>query len=331
VTSIGLRHDGCAIVGLTKRVVLWEFDDCFDTLAEIEPDLPHNRLNEGCVAPDGSFWVGTMPPCSIMTEGMPAAGRWHSAGTFMAIDLDTRFEQSRVATEREGGNGSRVHDTLVNVLGRQILGGHCQPGDMLPREDELCAMFGVSRTSLREAIKVLSAKGLIEARRRVGVKVRPREDWTLLDPAVLSWHPNIQHDEELMAGLIEARRIFEPAAAELAARRATTADLGAIDAAFSAMGAAVSEHFDSYCKADLAFHRAIIAASHNVVLRGLAGLMEAALTASFSMTNTFMERQARALSVHGRVLEAIRLRDTAGARAAMGRLLDLAAEDLHLS
>ncbi len=77
MTSIGLRHDGCAIVGLNKRVVLWELDDCFDTLAEIEPDLPHNRLNEGCVALDGSFWVGTMPPCFIMTEGMPAAGRWH--------------------------------------------------------------------------------------------------------------------------------------------------------------------------------------------------------------------------------------------------------------
>jgi DNA-binding FadR family transcriptional regulator len=249
----------------------------------------------------------------------------------MVSEFSELLDPPLLATDREGGNGSRVHDSLVNVMGRRILGGHYKPGDMLPREDELCTIFGVSRTSLREAVKVLSAKGLIEARRRVGVKVRPREDWSLLDPAVLSWHPSIQHDEELMAGLIEARRIFEPAAAELAARRASAADLVAIEAAFAAMTAAVPDHFEAYCKADLAFHRAIIAASHNVVLRGLAGLMEAALTASFSVTNMFMERQARALSVHGRVLEAIRLRDTAGARAAMGRLLDLAAEDLHLS
>ena len=248
----------------------------------------------------------------------------------MPLDLADRPAPSLPGTERDGSNGSRVHDSLVNVLGRRILGGEHRPGDMLPREDELCLTFGVSRTSLREAVKVLSAKGLIEARRRVGVRVRPRDDWNLLDPVVLSWHPDIQHDEELMAGLIEARRIFEPAAAELAARRATASDLAAIETAFDAMTSAVPNHFDAYCKADLAFHRAVIRASHNVVLKGMAGLMEAALNASLSVTNTFMERQARALAVHGRVLDAVRLRDTAGARQAMERLLDLAAEDLHL-
>ena len=248
----------------------------------------------------------------------------------MSPDLADGPEPTSPATERAGSSGSRVHDSLVNVLGRRILGGEHKPGDMLPREDELCSTLGVSRTSLREAVKVLSAKGLIEARRRVGVRVRPRDDWSLLDPVVLSWHPGIQHDEELMAGLIEARRIFEPAAAELAARRASGSDLAAIETAFAAMTSSVPNHFDRYCKADLAFHRAVIRASHNVVLKGMAGLMEAALNASFSVTNTFMERQARALAVHGRVLEAIRLRDTAGARQAMGRLLDLAAEDLHV-
>ena len=248
----------------------------------------------------------------------------------MPLDLADRPAPSLPGTERDGSNGSRVHDSLVNVLGRRILGGEHRPGDMLPREDELCLTFGVSRTSLREAVKVLSAKGLIEARRRVGVRVRPRDDWNLLDPVVLSWHPDIQHDEELMAGLIEARRIFEPAAAELAARRASASDLAAIETAFDAMTSAVPDHFDAYCKADLAFHRAVIRASHNVVLKGMAGLMEAALNASLSVTNTFMERQALALAVHGRVLDAVRLRDTAGARQAMERLLDLAAEDLHL-
>ena len=248
----------------------------------------------------------------------------------MPLDTTGQAPSTPMAGEDGNGNGSRVHDSLVNVLGRHILGGTYKPGEMLPREEELGAMFGVSRTSLREAVKVLSAKGLVEARRRVGVRVRAREEWRLLDPAVLGWHPGIQEDEELMAGLIEARRIFEPAAAELAARRASSADLAAIETAFAAMSAAVPEDFDGYCKADLAFHRAVIAASHNVVLRGLAGLMEAALNASLAITNTFMERQARALAVHGRVLETIRTRDTAGARSAMGRLLDLAAEDLHL-
>ena len=70
VTSIGLRHDGGAIVGLTKRVVLWDFDDRFETFADVEPDLPDNRLNEGCVAPDGSFWVGTMQS-NLAEDGSP--------------------------------------------------------------------------------------------------------------------------------------------------------------------------------------------------------------------------------------------------------------------
>ncbi|RWG26574.1 GntR family transcriptional regulator, partial [Mesorhizobium sp.] len=113
--------------------------------------------------------------------------------------------------------GASVHNAVVSVLGSRILGGDYAPGAALPREEELCAMLGVSRTSVREAVKVLSAKGLVEARRRAGVRVLPRDSWRLLDPVVLGWHPSIQDDEELVSGLLEARRIFEPAAAELAA------------------------------------------------------------------------------------------------------------------
>ncbi|TIO61613.1 MAG: FadR family transcriptional regulator, partial [Mesorhizobium sp.] len=67
--------------------------------------------------------------------------------------------------------GASVHNAVVSVLGSRILGGDYAPGAALPREEELCAMLGVSRTSVREAVKVLSAKGLVEARRRAGVRV----------------------------------------------------------------------------------------------------------------------------------------------------------------
>lgn len=225
--------------------------------------------------------------------------------------------------------GASVHNSVVNLLGGRILGGEYAPGEALPREDELCAMLGVSRTSVREAVKVLSAKGLVEVRRRVGVKVLPRSEWRLLDPVVLSWHPAIQEDRELIDGLVEARRIIEPAAAELAARRATAADLATIEQAFEAMRDAIPDDPLGVCQADLAFHRSLIAASHNLVLRGLIGMLEAALKASFLVTNPLMEAQSRALSAHRAVLEAVRLRDTAGARDAMNRLLDIAADDLH--
>ena len=96
------------------------------------------------------------------------------------------------------------------------------------------------------------------------------------------------------------------------------------------MRAAIPDDLPGVCEADLTFHRSVIAASHNVVLKGLIGMLEAALNASFLVTNQLMEAQSRALAAHQSVLEAIRMRDTAGARAAMNRLLDIAADDLHL-
>jgi GntR family transcriptional regulator, galactonate operon transcriptional repressor len=223
--------------------------------------------------------------------------------------------------------GGRVHDTVVRALAGAVLGGRHRPGDVLPREADLALELGVSRTSLREAVKVLAAKGLLEARPRVGVRVRPRENWQLLDPAVLSWHPDFRGDRDLVQDLVEARRIIEPCAAELAARRGTAADLAAIEAAYLAMRAAIPGDVAACCEADLAFHRSVIVASGNVVLRGLAGTIEAALRAVFGITNQLMTSQSRALAAHGDVLDRIRFRDAAGARAAMERLLDIAQDD----
>src|ERR1700748_2487895 len=113
----------------------------------------------------------------------------------------------------------KIHGSVVDAIGRWILCGTDAPNDLLPREDDLAVELGVSRTSIREAVKVLSAKGLLQARRRVGVRVRDRDDWNLLDPQVLSWHPDVGRDEGLKTSLIEARSIIEPAAAALAAKR----------------------------------------------------------------------------------------------------------------
>lgn len=224
--------------------------------------------------------------------------------------------------------GGRVHDSVLRTLGARVLGGSYAPGELLPREEELAEGLGVSRTSLREAVRVLAAKGLLETKSRVGVRVRPREAWQLLDPAVLAWYPDLGRDPELIASLIEARRIIEPAAAELAARRGTAADLAAIEAAYLDMRRAIPDDLALCCDADLAFHAGLIAASHNLVLRNLAGTIAAALRAVFAITNQLMTTQSRALAAHGDVLERVRLRDAAGARAAMEHLLDLAGQDL---
>jgi GntR family transcriptional regulator, galactonate operon transcriptional repressor len=242
---------------------------------------------------------------------------------------DPDADTARLLPQSEGrpAAGGRVHDSVVRTLGAWILGGRYLPGDTLPREGDLTGSLGVSRTSLREAVKVLCAKGLLEARPRIGVRVRARRDWRLLDPVVLGWHPDLTRDAELMSSLIEARRIIEPAAAELAARRGTPDDVAAIEAAYLGMERAIPHDLAACCESDLAFHRALVDASRNIVLRNLIGTIETALSASFQLTTRLMENQAKTLSVHKAVLEAVRIRDTAGARAAVSRLLDVAEED----
>ena len=245
-----------------------------------------------------------------------------SKGKMVAAKLSVMGDAAR---SHEG----KIHGSVVEAIGRWILGGTYAPNDLLPREDDLAVELGVSRTSIREAVKVLSAKGLLQARRRVGVRVRDRDDWNLLDPQVLSWHPDVGRDETLITSLIEARRIIEPAAAALAAQRATAADLAHIEQAYLGMERNLRTNLEACCEADLKFHVSVVAASHNVVLKGLTGTIEAALRATFAITNRRLaSAQSRALSAHRAVLECVRMRDADGARAATVALLAIAARDL---
>ena len=115
--------------------------------------------------------------------------------------------------------------TIVNTLGTRIAANFYQPGDTLPIEQKLADSLHVGRNALREAVKVLSGKGLISTTPRAGTKVRPRDEWNMLDPDVLKWHadPEVASDG-FMLDLIELRLIVEPQAAELAAIRATATD-----------------------------------------------------------------------------------------------------------
>lgn len=222
----------------------------------------------------------------------------------------------------------KVHARVTARLASEILGGIYPPGAIMPQEEALAVRLGVSRISIREAVKVLTAKGLVEVRPRIGIRVRPRTDWSILDPDLLAWHPDLGADPEVVHGLLETRRLIEPATAELAAQRATGADLAAIEAALIGMERAIPDNLAACCEADLAFHSAIIVASHNLVLRGLVSTIRAALGATFAVTNQLMASQTRGIAAHRQVLECIRLRDGAAARAAMNHLLDVSAIDL---
>ena len=166
-----------------------------------------------------------------------------------------------------GKKSTRGHvAAVVDILGHRIAANHYTEGEVLPIEQELADSLQVGRNALREAVKVLSGKGLIRTAPRSGTRVRPRDDWNLLDPDVLRWHadPDIA-TQEFMLDLIEMRRIIEPKAAELAAARATRDEVADILSAYQAM-ATPDITQQQRIEADIAFHSAILKASHNQVL-----------------------------------------------------------------
>ena len=222
---------------------------------------------------------------------------------------------------------SLVRERVMDTLGRRILSGHYEPGSTLPTEAQLCQEFGVSRTAMREALKMLSAKGLVMSRQRAGTRVQDPDTWNRLDPDVLAWMGASAPDPEFMRGLLEARLAIEPAAARLAAMRATSADLARIAATYDAMCAAPLSDLVACAEADLQFHLSILAASHNPVFSGLGSLIGQALTNSFKLTTSVSQSYMVTLSAHGDVLEAIRLRQPEIASERMRALIDIASSD----
>lgn len=222
----------------------------------------------------------------------------------------------------------KIPELVVGDLARDITQGVYAPGNRLPTEGELCDRFGVSRTSVREAIRVLCSKGMIVTRPRIGARVLERTSWKFLDDDVLRWHAGQPLSNDWVQALLEARRVFEPAAAEFAARRATAADLARIEHAFERMRRALPLDIEAFTNADMDFHRAVIQASANPVFGQLMTVIIAFLENSFKASTLMQHSFEKTIDVHAQVLEHIRLRQPEEARSAMLSLIDVAAKDL---
>ena len=224
-----------------------------------------------------------------------------------------------------------LSERVAERLGREIVAGHPAPGSAMPSEFELCASLGVSRPALREALRLLAAKGLIATRRKLGTSVRAQSHWNMLDTAVLSWHLAAAPSDAFVNGLFELRHIVEPPIAALAAERASAADLAAIAAALGDMARSAGESGDPVA-ADLRFHEAVLAGAHNHFLASFGAVIASALSASFRLSWDPAARAAeRSLAQHERVLAAIRDQRPEAARAAMTALLDSAVVDVRRS
>lgn len=217
----------------------------------------------------------------------------------------------------------RIHGTIARDLGIHIVSGRYRPGEVLNGEIEASDRLSVSRTAYREALRMLSAKGLVESRPKTGTRVSPRAKWHLLDPDVLSWIFENEPAPELLASLFELRKIVEPEAARLAAERRTDTHVAAMAKALDGM-AAHTLATEEGRRADQEFHAALLDASGNPFLVTLTSGVGAAVawTTIFKQRNSPLRRDP--VPDHQRVYDAIAAGDPEGAHAAMAHLVDMA-------
>jgi DNA-binding FadR family transcriptional regulator len=217
-------------------------------------------------------------------------------------------------------NPDRLFGQVAQKLAVAIITGRVRAGELLPNEDDLRSEISVSRTAYREAVKILTAKGLVEARPKSGTRAASRERWNLLDPDVLSWHFEADPNERFIRDLFELRRFVEPSAARLAAQRRTSADIARIEAAYRGMVDG-PPYAEATIRADMAFHEAIFAAAQNAALQCLASAVIATLQWSLLLKTGDKVAYVESLPDHEHVLLAIIDRDGDLASARMAGLV----------
>ena len=210
-------------------------------------------------------------------------------------------------------------------IGSKIIGGEYAVGAILPREEEFVEQLMVGRSVVREALRVLASKGLVEARPKRGTQVLPTSSWQQLDPDVLAWRVKQGTTGRFLRDLFDIRAMIEPAACGHAAERATDTELELIGALAREL-----EHTEgdeaAFIGADMQFHKALLQAAHNDVLLQVGAAIEAGLRLSRDVTVSI--GHSSRVQEHAEVAEAIMARSPARARRAMSQLIDFGAKDI---
>ncbi|CAI1974385.1 FadR/GntR family transcriptional regulator [Serratia proteamaculans] len=212
-------------------------------------------------------------------------------------------------------------DRIIIEMGQQIVGGKYVPGAALPSEAELCEEFETSRNIIREVLRALMAKRLVEVKRYRGAFVTLRNQWNYLDTDVLNWVLAQDYDPRLIASMSEVRNLVEPTIARWAAERATSSELAVIEAALNDMIAHHQER-ERFNEADIRYHEAVLAAVHNPVLQQLSVAISSLQRAVFERTYMSDEdNMPRTLREHQELYDAIRHQDAdAAEQAAMAMI-----------
>jgi DNA-binding FadR family transcriptional regulator len=234
-----------------------------------------------------------------------------------------RFDERR--DSRRPREGYLIY-SVVDQLGRDIVVGEYGEASPFRGEAELAAKIGVGRSVLREAVKMLGAKGLLTGRPRRGTWVQPEEQWNLLDPDVLRWLLERTFSLQRLMQFTEVRLAVEPIAAALAAGNPDPAALQSIENAIRRMEAAESGD-DDPLESDIAFHVSILRASGNPFFLTLQDLVSSALKTSIRLTNQMKGVPLADVALHRGVFDAIEARNATLARSRMEALI-MSAVDL---
>lgn len=217
-------------------------------------------------------------------------------------------------------DGHNLTRRIVEDLGIAIVSGTYSPKNPFPIEADLCTQYGASRSVLREAVKMLTAKGLLSARPRQGTWIMPEDHWNLLDPDVLRWLLERKITFAVLREFALVRLSVEPKAAALAAKVATDDAKQAICTAIEQMAIADRDDSDPLV-ADIAFHVAVLRASGNRFFAQLSGVTETALRFSIRMQDRYKGVRRASLPDHKRISDAIIAGDSDGAEEAARSLI----------
>lgn len=229
----------------------------------------------------------------------------------------------------ERRRGTRLVDAVASEIVDIVLSGEIGPGTTLPAETDLARRLGVSRLTLREAVRVLVTKGMLDPQHGRGTFVRPVECWSPLDPVLLGARARLL-GEDVGEGLLEARRIVEVSAARLAATRRSAAHLGGLEGQLAKMrSAAALGSLEQWVVADVAFHRVVLEAAGNAIVAALFDAIGELVLDARRQTSVEVARWRRAVTAHEALLCAIEAGDPDAAAGAMSRHLSETEEDMR--
>jgi GntR family transcriptional regulator, transcriptional repressor for pyruvate dehydrogenase complex len=237
-----------------------------------------------------------------------------------------------MSDQESPGTRPSLADELTEELLTRIIDGRYPPDSALPPEGDLAREAGMSRLTIREAVKTLRAKNVVRVERGRGTYVNPVDQWTALEALVRATvHRESATGRTLPERLIEVRRIVEVGAAELAAERRTDEDTARLEAQLAEMAAAdEAGDVDAFVAADLAFHQTVLDAAGNGLIAALLGPLSRLLVPARRQTSEFDDIRRHALDYHAAIVEAIRASDPEEARRAMHDHIEQTQEDLRV-